>query len=48
MVRIKIGEGLVGVTLEKLAPVKEGFASRHPGFNLLKISSKARPKFCNT
>jgi len=31
-IRLKIGEGLVGTTLEKLKPVKEGLASRHPGF----------------
>ena len=32
---LKIGEGLVGKTLEKLKPVKEGLASRHPGFKYL-------------
>lgn len=31
-IRLKIGEGLVGTTLEKLKPVKEGLASRHPRF----------------
>ena len=34
-IRHKIGEGLVGATLEKLKPVKEGIASRHPRFNFL-------------
>ncbi|MGD8262938.1 MAG: phosphoenolpyruvate--protein phosphotransferase [Desulfobacterales bacterium] len=29
-IRLKIGEGLVGTTLEKLKPVREGLASRHP------------------
>jgi phosphotransferase system enzyme I (PtsP) len=31
-IRLKIGEGLVGMTLEKLEPVKEGLARRHPRF----------------
>jgi phosphotransferase system enzyme I (PtsP) len=31
-ISLKIGEGLVGTTLEKLKPVKEGLARRHPGF----------------
>jgi len=31
-IRLKIGEGLVGTTLEKLEPVKEGLASCHPRF----------------
>ena len=32
-IRLKIGEGLVGVTLEKSKPIREGFASRHHRFN---------------
>ncbi|NNL77479.1 MAG: GAF domain-containing protein, partial [Desulfobacterales bacterium] len=31
-IRLKIGEGLVGRTLEKLKPLKVGIASRHPKF----------------
>jgi phosphotransferase system enzyme I (PtsP) len=31
-IRFKIGKGLVGTTLEKLEPVKEGLARRHPRF----------------
>jgi phosphotransferase system, enzyme I, PtsP len=31
-IRLKIGEGLVGTTLEKLKPLKEGHASSHPKF----------------
>ena len=31
-VRLKIGEGLVGITVAKLEPLNEGLASRHPGF----------------
>ena len=34
-IRHKIGEGLVGSTLEKLKPIKEGLASRHAGFKYL-------------
>jgi len=34
-IRHKIGEGLVGATLENLKPVKEGHASRHPKFKYL-------------
>ncbi len=34
-IRLKIGEGLVGTTFEKLEPVKEGLASRHPRFKYL-------------
>ena len=29
-IRYKLGEGLVGATLEKSKPVKEGLAGRHP------------------
>ena len=29
-VRLKMGQGLVGMALEKLKPVKEGLAGRHP------------------
>jgi phosphotransferase system enzyme I (PtsP) len=35
-IRMKIGEGLVGTTLEKLEPVNEGYASRHPKFKYFK------------
>ncbi|MGB5750250.1 MAG: phosphoenolpyruvate--protein phosphotransferase [Desulfobacterales bacterium] len=38
-IHLKIGEGLVGKALEKLKPVKEGLASRHPRF---KYFSEAR------
>ena len=31
-IRLKIGEGLVGTTLEELKPMNEGFARRHPRF----------------
>jgi phosphotransferase system enzyme I (PtsP) len=31
-VRMKIGEGLVGLTLERLKPIKEAFADRNPKF----------------
>jgi phosphotransferase system enzyme I (PtsP) len=31
-IRMKIGEGLVGLTLEKLEPTKESFADRNPKF----------------
>ncbi|UCH23317.1 MAG: GAF domain-containing protein [Deltaproteobacteria bacterium] len=31
-IRMKIGEGLVGLTLEKLEPTKEAFADRNPKF----------------
>jgi phosphotransferase system enzyme I (PtsP) len=31
-IRMKIGEGLVGLTLEKLKPTKEAFADRNPKF----------------
>lgn len=31
-VRMKIGEGLVGITLAELEPLNEGLASRHPSF----------------
>ena len=31
-VRLKIGEGLVGITVAELEPLNEGLASRHPGF----------------
>jgi phosphotransferase system enzyme I (PtsP) len=31
-IRLKIGEGLVGTTLQKLEPIKEGLASCHPKF----------------
>jgi phosphotransferase system enzyme I (PtsP) len=34
-IRLKIGEGLVGRTLEKLKPVNEGLASRHPGYKFI-------------
>ena len=33
-IRHKIGEGLVGTTLEKLKPVKEGLAGRHLDLNI--------------
>jgi len=34
-IRHKIGEGMVGATLEKSKPIKEGLASRHAGFKYL-------------
>jgi len=37
-IRLKIGEGLVGATLEKLGPVKEGLASRHPRFKYFSVA----------
>ena len=35
-IRLEIGQGLVGTTLEKLKPVKVGLASRHPIFKYLR------------
>jgi phosphotransferase system enzyme I (PtsP) len=35
-VRLKIGEGLVGTTLEILQPIKEGLAGLHPRFKHVK------------
>lgn len=35
-IRMKIGEGLVGATLQKLKPMREGSAGRHPKFNYFK------------
>jgi phosphotransferase system enzyme I (PtsP) len=35
-IRMKIGEGLVGTTLQKLKPMREGSAGRHPKFKYFK------------
>ena len=39
-IRLKIGEGLVGATLEKLKPLKEGNASCHPKFKYFSEASE--------
>jgi phosphotransferase system enzyme I (PtsP) len=39
-VRLKIGEGWVGASLEKLEPVKKGLASGHSGFKYFRKASK--------
>ncbi len=39
-IRLKVGEGMVGTTLEKLKPVKEGLAGRHARFKYLSEAGK--------
>ncbi len=42
VIKLKVGEGLVGTTMEKLEPINEAFASRNPKFKYFEEADEDR------